>query len=201
MYAVLFLPSVPDGGNAGGVITFQASREIMRTAGYSLPAFTLIWYLLDLKGDAGPITRKPRTGDFLSLAAALAGLLGIGWGISLMAPLFSDMYTSLTVESPKGAFSWLVMFLSCLGTGYLEETFFRHYLTARFREGGFPPALRIALPALLFAVCHLYEGFWGTLNALCAGLLLALVYARYGALHGLAWAHGCYNALVYTAGV
>ncbi|MDR1949246.1 MAG: CPBP family intramembrane metalloprotease [Spirochaetaceae bacterium] len=54
---------------------------------------------------------------------------------------------------------------------------------------------------ILFSLCHLYEGFWGVLNALFAGVLLALVFRRYRSLHGIAWAHGLYNAFIYAFGL
>jgi hypothetical protein len=39
------------------------------------------------------------------------------------------------------------------------------------------------------------------LNAFLAGILLSLVYKKYRALHGIAWAHGIYNAFIYLNGI
>jgi hypothetical protein len=34
-------------------------------------------------------------------------------------------------------------------------------------------------------------------NAALAGFLLALIFKKLGGLHGIAWAHGAYNIMVY----
>jgi membrane protease YdiL (CAAX protease family) len=101
------------------------------------------------------------------------------------------------MEAPGTLVSWLVLTASSLGTGYLEESYFRAYLHTRLREAGLGPLKSTALSAILFALCHFYEGPWGALNALLAGIFLSLLFLRYKSLHGLAWAHGAYNIFVY----
>jgi membrane protease YdiL (CAAX protease family) len=59
----------------------------------------------------------------------------------------------------------------------------------------------ILVSTALFSFCHTYEGPWGMINAVLAGLLLSLIYVHYGALHGLAWAHGLYNIFIYANGI
>jgi len=53
---------------------------------------------------------------------------------------------------------------------------------------------------VLFSLCHVYEGPWGILNAVLAGIILSLLFIRFRSLHGIAWAHGAYNIFVYTMG-
>jgi membrane protease YdiL (CAAX protease family) len=101
------------------------------------------------------------------------------------------------MEAPRGLVPWLVLIAASLGTGYLEESYFRAYLSVRFAEAGLGPLKSIAVSAALFTLCHLYEGLWGALNALLAGIFLSLVFLRQKSLHGLAWAHGGYNVFVY----
>jgi membrane protease YdiL (CAAX protease family) len=101
------------------------------------------------------------------------------------------------METPQGFVPWLVLIAGSLGTGYLEESYFRVYLHIRFAEAGLGPLKGIVVSAALFALCHLHEGPWGALNALLAGIFLSLVFLRQKSLHGLAWAHGGYNVLVY----
>jgi membrane protease YdiL (CAAX protease family) len=101
------------------------------------------------------------------------------------------------MEAPQGLVPWLVLIIASLGTGYLEETYFRAYLYTRFTEAGLGPLRSAAVSAALFTLCHLYEGPWGALNALLAGLFLSLVFLRRKSLHGLAWAHGGYNVFAY----
>jgi membrane protease YdiL (CAAX protease family) len=59
----------------------------------------------------------------------------------------------------------------------------------------------VFISASLFAFCHLYEGTAGTINAFLAGLILAVIFIRTRALHGITWAHGVYNILVYALNV
>jgi membrane protease YdiL (CAAX protease family) len=59
----------------------------------------------------------------------------------------------------------------------------------------------ILVSTVLFSLCHIYEGPWGVVNAVLAGILLSLTYIHYGAIHGLAWAHGLYNIFIYANGV
>jgi membrane protease YdiL (CAAX protease family) len=209
VYAVLFLPGFTSVGFFGGTaategqetIAFAVSGELGRVIGYTIPAVLLIGYLLVLRGGKPRLPRRPGAGDLLSLAVALPGLLGIGFFISLLSSVFLVENAALPVEAPKGAAALGVMVLSCFSTGYLEEFFFRYYLSLRFRQAGMDGVPGIIMSVLLFSFCHVYEGPWGVLNALLAGVLLSLAYRRYRALHGIAWAHGLYNAFIYINGV
>jgi membrane protease YdiL (CAAX protease family) len=91
------------------------------------------------------------------------------------------------------------MFVSCISTGYLEESYFRYYLGEKFEEAGLGPWVFTLFSTALFGLCHVYEGPWGTMNSLLAALILALIYTRFRSLHGLALAHGLYNAGVYLS--
>ncbi|MDR1411478.1 MAG: CPBP family intramembrane metalloprotease [Spirochaetaceae bacterium] len=213
---------------------FAIGRELARLLGYTIPSLLLLWYLFFLKGKK-IFPKRILPGDFQSLIIALPGLLGIGLGISVLSSILSGSEISAAVVgAPGGPGAWIVMILSCFSTGYLEETYFRHYLLSLFgkhRPGtplsgpenpesgvaGIPPPGRgkllgalcaktgavpgIALSTALFSLCHIYEGPWGMANAVLAGLFLSLIYTHYGAIHGLAWAHGLYNIFVYANGV
>ena len=93
------------------------------------------------------------------------------------------------------------MAISCILTGYLEESFFRFYLLQKLEVCGALVLPRIFFATLLFAYCHAYEGLWGVLNAVLAGLLLSVLFERYRSLHGIAIAHAFYNAFVYAMGI
>jgi hypothetical protein len=43
-----------------------------------------------------------------------------------------------------------------------------------------------------------YEGPWGVLNAVLAATLLSFLFLHFKSLHGIALAHGLYNAFVYA---
>jgi membrane protease YdiL (CAAX protease family) len=93
------------------------------------------------------------------------------------------------------------MLFSCLSTGYLEEGFFRFYLLSKLGETGIKNGTLVFVSTLLFSVCHIYEGPWGMLNAVLAGTFLSLMFLHFRSLHGIALAHGLYNAFVYALGV
>jgi membrane protease YdiL (CAAX protease family) len=195
------------------VYQFAIGRELSRIFGYTIPSLLLLWYIFFIKGKK-IFPKKNLSGDFQSLMIALPGLLGIGLGISVLSSILPGAGTAAIMEAPGGPGAWLLMILSCFGTGYLEETYFRHYLLGRSWEpddGGLPAGLSalrakagavpgIAASTALFSVCHIYEGPWGMANAALAGILLSLIYTHYGAVHGLAWAHGVYNIFIYANG-
>ncbi|MDR2742259.1 MAG: CPBP family intramembrane metalloprotease [Treponema sp.] len=209
VYAVLFFPGFASSGFSSGTagaeeaetIQFVISQELSHILGFTVPALALIGYLLVLRGGKKRLPGSPRSGDCLSLALALPGLLGVGLLISLVSSVFSAGSSALTVEAPRGLLAVMVMFFSCLSTGYLEEFYFRYYLSLRFKQAGLGEPFAIGLSVLLFSLCHIYEGLWGALNAFLAGILLSLVYKKYRALHGIAWAHGFYNVFIYLNGI
>jgi membrane protease YdiL (CAAX protease family) len=209
VYAVLFLPGFALGGffsgtagtEGGEAVRFAISHELSRILGFTAPALALIGYLLVLRGGKARLPRRPRSGDFLSLALALPGLLGMGLLISLVSSVLSAGPAAVTVEAPRGLPAVITMCFSCLSTGYLEEFYFRYYLSLRFRQAGLRDIPAMGLAVLLFSLCHIYEGPWGALNAFLAGILLSLVYKKYRALHGIAWAHGLYNIFIYINGM
>lgn len=232
IYLVLFLPDFASAGlfPVGEVYQFTIGRELNRIFGYNIPSLLLLWYLFHIKSKR-IFPTKVQSGDFQSLIIALTGLLGIGLGVSVLSSIISIPETTITiVEAPGGTAAWILTIVSCLSTGYLEETYFRHYLLNRFRKQtpvppagpenpdpgprirGLPaapdalyaktgPVPGILVSTALFSLCHIYEGPWGVVNAVLAGLLLSLIYIHYGAIHGLAWAHGLYNIFIYANGV
>jgi membrane protease YdiL (CAAX protease family) len=198
---VLFLPgTVPN--TSPELIVFSTERELARIFLYNLPSFALIWYLLLQKKkirDWG--MDRPRREDLYSLLIALPGLLLIGLTVSLVSPLFQDLPAAPGVSAPVNIPGWIVLIFSCFSTGYLEESYFRFYLLHRLGELGVKTGKLVGVSTLFFALCHIYEGPWGMLNAVLAGVLLSLVFLHYRSLHGIALAHGLYNAFVYVLGV
>jgi membrane protease YdiL (CAAX protease family) len=201
LYLVLFLPGgVPN--SPPELIVFSAGRELARIFLYNVPSFALIWYLLLQKkkiADWGVLTFRRE--DLHSLVIALPGLLLIGLTISLISPLFQDIPAASVVSAPANVPGWMVLVLSCFSTGYLEESYFRFYLLNRLGDLGIKTGSLLGVSVLFFALCHIYEGPWGVLNAVLAGALLALIFLRYRSLHGISLAHGLYNVFVYALGV
>jgi hypothetical protein len=140
---------------------------------------------------------KPGKSDLISMGITYPGILFIGLTIAFVAQYFSGIPQGPRIIPPTGIFTWLVLALSCLLTGYLEESFFRYYLLSRFLISGLDPVKAALVSTIMFSLCHLYEGPWGFLNAALSGSLLAFVFLRYRTLHGIALAHGLYNFSVY----
>jgi membrane protease YdiL (CAAX protease family) len=199
IYLVLFVPGAIPYPQDPAAFSFRG--ELSRILLYQLPALALIWYLLlRTKSLKEWGVTLPRRKDLLPGLLALPGLLLIGLTISLVIPLFDYIENAPQIESPSLPAEWLMMILSCLVTGYLEESFFRFYLSARLEGAGLDAPKILVISVLFFSVCHLYEGPWGTLNATLAGILLSTIFLRYRSLHGIALAHGIYNIFVYAVG-
>ena len=205
LYLVLFFPGLLIQGVAGDLLTipFSVVWALNRTITYTIPALALIWYIvLGKKSLSDFVPIKLKRQDFLPLGFGLLGLISIGLVISLAISLFSR-YFGITVppkiEAPHGISAWIVMIILCMGTGYLEESYFRYYLLTRLENFNLPS--KVILSSMLFAFCHIYDGPFGILNALLAGIFLSLLYIRYRSLHGIALAHGIYNIFVYTMGL
>jgi membrane protease YdiL (CAAX protease family) len=194
LYWVLFLPAVGLPSALTVPAVFSLNQELDRIFTYQLPALALIVYLLH--PHPGGMFR-PRARDLGTVLLALPGLLILGVLVTLPGSLFPSPVSVPVINGPLGPAAVLVMILSCLSTGYLEETYFRLYLFTRFTEGGIGPVKAMAVSSLLFALCHIYEGPLGALNAFLAGLLLGFIFSRRKSIHGLAWAHGGYNIFVY----
>jgi membrane protease YdiL (CAAX protease family) len=202
LYLVLFLPGVISPSPAPELIIFSAERELIRILLYNIPSLVLIGYLLLQKKSLRAWgIRLPGKRDFHAALFAFPGLLLLGLGVSLVSPFFTDAAAVSGIASPAGPLGWLVMLLSCLSTGYLEEGFFRFYLISKLGEAGIKNGTLVFVSTLLFSVCHIYEGPWGMLNAVLAGTFLSLIFLHFRSLHGIALAHGLYNAFVYALGV
>jgi len=209
LYFVLFFPGVYNAPFAGGMpladtIPFSIFRELGRTLTYTIPSLALLWYLIsDRKGLSAIKNKKPHIQDIYSLTIGLPSLILIGLGISFLVLHFPG-HQGLTppprVEAPINIPGWIVIVFSCLGTGYLEESYFRYYLLTILEKPLASPVFRVIVSTVLFSFCHVYEGPWGIFNAILAGLLLSVLFIRFKSLHGIAWAHGVYNIFVYIMG-
>jgi membrane protease YdiL (CAAX protease family) len=209
LYLLLFASGLVSQGPYPAIIPFSARRELIRIFAYTIPSLGIIWYLLyrDTPALHRPWVQgilKPRIQDLTALGGALLGLGCIGFCIAQAGPLLNSLlahYIKIPpgpgLEAPPGLLAWAVILGSCLGTGYLEESYFRLYLLLRLEAAGIGIRRRVFLSCLLFSLCHRYEGPWGVLQAALAGIVLSLVFIRYRTFHGIAWAHGAYNGLLY----
>jgi uncharacterized protein len=209
LYFVLFFPGVYANGIWGGniiaeTIPFSVIRELGRTLTYTIPSLALLWYVFpDKKGFSYLKQEKLQKRDFLPFAIGLPGLILIGLGVSFLVSFFylrHGLALPVKAEAPVSALGWIVMVFSCLGTGYLEESYFRYYLLKKLEKYQPKITIRIVFSTILFSICHIYEGPWGIINAMLAGFFLSWLYYRFKSLHGVAWVHGAYNIFVYFIG-
>jgi membrane protease YdiL (CAAX protease family) len=186
-----------------GTIPFSPFRELSRTLSYTVPALALLWYLILEKQSLRPDENrfKPAVRDIYPFLLGFPCLVLTGLGISLLMSRLSPFSLPPRIEAPSDALGWTVMAFSCLGTGYLEESYFRCYLLEKLESVSPCRWMRIFFSVLFFSLCHIYEGPWGVLNACLAGCILAVLYENFRSLHGIALAHGAYNAFVYVIAV
>jgi membrane protease YdiL (CAAX protease family) len=214
LYFALFLPGLAPVTETPVLIPFSVRTELARIFFHNLPSLALIWYILL---GAGNMEQKETAGDglpeqaarglsipgkrtFPALVIAFSGLTLTGLAVSMGASFFPALPEGPGMEAPQGPAAWIVMALSCLSTGYLEESFFRFYLHRRLEGGETGRKGTVIISTLLFSICHIYEGPWGFLNAVFAGFILSFVFIRFRSLNGIALAHALYNIVVYAAG-
>jgi membrane protease YdiL (CAAX protease family) len=200
LYFVLFFPGFFSGGPVSGPIPFSTPAELNRLLFHTLPSTALLWYLVLEKRSLPPGTlKKPRLREGMALLIGFPGLILIGTILALLSSLGAASPPP-QVEAPRNPSGWVVMLLSCLGTGFLEESFFRFYLLNKLNTRFTGEREGLLLSTTLFALCHIYEGPWGVLNAALAGCFLSILFLKYRSLYGAAAAHGFYNIFVYVMG-
>jgi membrane protease YdiL (CAAX protease family) len=213
LYFVLFLPGLSfntllstSAESVPAVISFSVNQELTRIVVYNIPALALVWYLLFITrslprepgGTGEPRIPRPEPGDLKTLLLGFPALVLLGFFLSLVSSFIPELPAVPDLEGPQNVLAIAVMVLSCFSTGYLEESYFRFYLFTRFQQAGLGLIKGMVISSALFALCHIYEGPLGALNAFLAGLILYLLMNRRRAIHGLAWAHGLYNVFVYV---
>jgi len=205
IYWVLFfrLPLGAVRGEAASVTEAEFSwiAETGRIFMYTLPSLALVWYLLLRKKSlrAMGVTFLKKS-DFVIVFLAFSALTLIGVTISLVSAQFGAAAVLHPYLSPRTAPGWAVLAVSCLGSAYLEESFFRFYLLSKKEEMGLGPHRAVLVSTLLFSTCHIYEGPWGFLNSTLSGIVLAYFFLRSRSLHGVSVAHALYNILAYVLG-
>jgi len=182
------------------MLPFDVTEEILRVFLYDLPAFLLILlFALRSRSPSNIGFMKPVLADVAISGVVLAVLALVALGGGFLSTLLDPAVGTAIVYPPKDLPTWLALLLGCIATGYLEETYFRAYLLTHLKELGVADVPAIAASVALFALCHIYEGPWGALNAVFAGLVFSLAYGFRRSVHGPAWAHAAYNALVYAS--
>jgi membrane protease YdiL (CAAX protease family) len=200
LYIVLFFS-----GAAGAVMSsvqavegFSITGELSKIFLYYIPSLALIWYLLLKEKPPAFWSIKPQIKDLKAWLTALPCLLITGSVIAYISSSVGGDSAGVVMFSPSNIAEWTILCFTCFFAAYLEETFFRFYLINRMEELNIGSVKALAVSSLLFSICHIYVGPWGFLNSLISAVILAFIFLRYRALHGIAIAHGLYNIAVYV---
>ncbi|MDR2494110.1 MAG: CPBP family intramembrane metalloprotease [Spirochaetaceae bacterium] len=220
LYLVLFPPRIPYPeilSPSAPLSVFSLKEELVKLFFYTVPALALTGALLHKK-DFSFFSRKGArfqhsaytspgkkalrrvVRESASLCMTFPCLALIGWGVSALSGLFDPRCQPPRLEAPSSLAGRAVLVISALGTGYVEELFFRRYLPARFGEAGADAARAGLFSTLLFALSHTYAGPWSVLNAALSGAFLSVMMLKRQSLHGIAAAHGGYNVFVWLSG-
>jgi membrane protease YdiL (CAAX protease family) len=202
IYILLFFS-----GSAGSFINtaaaenFSSRIELIKIFLYCLPSLALIWYLLLRVKSVKEWNIKPGKNDLISCLITLPCLLITGFGVAFISSFIGESNIQVPQNFPSAPFEWVILGFSCILAAYLEESFFRFYILSRRNELKLSAISAMVLSVSLFSICHIYEGPWGFLNAFISAVILAFVFLRYNAIHGIAVAHGLYNIAVYVINV
>jgi len=190
---------------------FSVTTELVKILIYYIPSIGLIWYLmyrakeLELAAN-GELKKlfsltellniKPGKNDLISALLALPCLLTTGFLITWISAACGNT-AQLTLQTPSTAAQWIILFISCILSAYLEESYFRFYLLSKRKAMNLNIPGIIILSVSLFSVCHIYGGPWSFLNAAISGAVLCFIFIKYNSIHGIAIAHGLYNICAY----
>jgi membrane protease YdiL (CAAX protease family) len=199
IYILLFFSgSASSFVNTAAAEGFSSRVELVRILLYFIPSLALIWYLLLRVKSVKEWNIKPCKNDLISCLITLPCLLITGFTIAYISSYTGESNIQVTLNFPSATSEWVILGFSCILAAYLEESFFRFYILSRRDELKLNAIPAMVLSVALFSICHIYEGPWGFLNAFLSAMILAFVFLRYNALHGIAAAHGLYNIAVYV---
>lgn len=204
MYWLLFLPGIALPSDAFEALPFDSLEELSRIFLRDMPALLLIAIAARGSFVAGSAISPdpfspPTRADVMPAALSFLALVGISAAAGVAASYVEGSAAEAFLEPPLSPAAWAAALAACVSTGYLEEAFFRAYLLSRLERLGIGRGRAVAIAVAMFAVCHLYEGVWGVVNAAAAGVFLSLVFLRARSLHATAWAHAAYNIFVYVS--
>lgn len=208
LFGVMFLPGIIGQGQVTDPAAFERIIYHAQILAVGLPQIALVLYIarqVDPELPSAIGARRPTVSDLARAAGAAIGIMVLSAAVSQLAAVVGP-----TANGTTQGVAWRfnrpelapLVLISSLTVGYREEIFFRAYLLTRLQTRGAPTAAAIAASALLFSVGHVYQGIAAAVFAALMGALLAIVWFRTRSLHGIAIAHGLYNAavLLFAAG-
>jgi len=155
---------------------------------------------------AGKGFALPRARDVAIAAVTGAGLIALTMLLSLAERLVFGLSPSGATGSDIAPSKNLVpaALVTCLATGYREESIFRLWLHEKLAALGLSATPRIVLSSIIFGAAHLgsTDSFGGAVAefviAAVAGAALGLVWEKTRSLHGIALGHAVHNAIALS---
>ncbi|MBD3401728.1 CPBP family intramembrane metalloprotease [candidate division GN15 bacterium] len=173
-----FLKNLTDGMRAFLLI----STIVFQWAIFGLNYLAVYW---ESTGLAGLGLRKPRmihvAWGLAFWLAAIAILSGLGW---LLAQVGLELPGEVGMLIPTDTFGRILWVLVSITAGFCEEVAFRGYLMTRLRlllktDSWVLPTI---VSAVIFGVCHTYQGMAGFILISIYGVMFSLLYIRTGSL-------------------
>lgn len=136
-------------------------------------------------GLAGLAFRPPRWIDLAWAGAFLVGanliLTGLAWFLAQVGLPVPGEIGMLIPTEPFGKFVWVIVSFTA---GFCEEVAFRGYLMTRIRLlGRFQNwVIPTAISAVVFGICHAYQGIPGFILITAYGVMFSLLYIRTGSI-------------------
>jgi len=203
LYIIIFFSQsgIIGSGAAGGsfeTASFSAYPVIINIFLFCIPSLALIWYLIYKSWKIEYWIVRPGKKDSACFLFTFPLLLITGFSVSFISAFTGGFQgQAMPVSVPSSVTGWALICVLCVLSAYLEESFFRFYLLSKREELNLNAPSALAFSTSLFAICHIYEGPWGFLNALLSGLLLGYMFLRHNSLHGVAAAHALYNIAAF----
>jgi CAAX protease family protein len=202
LFSVMFLPGLLTQAGVVDPSSWDAWYYHLTILTVAVPQVFLVAYLTNLR-TPGILPRLgwslPKMADVVTLFIATLLLVGTLSILTLVASLFPDQ-SAVWEPAVKWSLSRYellpLVVVTSIAIGYREEIFYRAYMYVRGEELGLHPAAIVGGSTLLFAVGHLYQGWAGFITAFVIGAVFGVTFAWRRSLHGIAIAHGLYNAMV-----
>lgn len=168
----------------------------------------ILWMIVRSEGlRAFSIRLRPRPRDGGAALALLGLLLLVGFLPEMVARLLAEKsslpawFDNPLLAPPRGTLPPPLLLVPLLvanafATGYVEELYFRVYLSFRLGKAGRGPVARVAVSSLVFGASHGNQGPVAAVVAGLLGLVLSFRWESRKSWHEIGAAHGLYDLTV-----